>query len=146
VSLSTENKSLKILLGITYLGLLIFLLFFAPFRTNTATTVNFIPFKSIAPLTVYTFTTGHGILHWLINVPGNIIAFIPLPFIFQLVRKSKPKFLIMIFISLIIPFIIEFSQYLFQTGSCDIDDWMLNFAGMIFGYKLIRKFQRQPAS
>ena len=142
---ATENKSVKISLGIAYLGLLIFLLFFAPFRNNTATTVNLIPFKSIAPLTVYTFTSGHGFLHWLINVPGNIVAFIPLPFIFQLVRKSKPKLLMLIFISAIIPLIIELAQYLFQAGSCDIDDWMLNFMGMIFGYMLLRKFQKQPA-
>ena len=143
LSKSAGNRILKISIGLAYLGLLIYLLFLAPFRNKTATIVNLIPFGSIVELTRYTFITGNDYWHWFLNVPGNILAFVPLPYVFQVFRQTKFNFWRAFFPSAAIPLIIEIAQYYFQTGSCDIDDWMLNFSGMMIGFVLVRKSQKQ---
>jgi len=142
-SKSTGDRILKISIGLAYLCLLIYLLFLAPYRTKTPTVVNLIPFGSIVELTRYTFITGNDVWHWFLNVPGNILAFVPLPYVFQIFRKTKFNFWWAFFPSAAIPLIIEIAQYYFQTGSCDVDDWILNFSGMMIGFVLVRKSQKQ---
>lgn len=141
-----RNKAVQIVLSIAYLFLLIYLLFFAPFRTGTTTEINLIPFKNIFALTSYTFQYGEDWWHWIVNVPGNIVAFIPLPFILNLFVKIKLNFWTIIFMSLFVPLIPECIQYFFQNGSPDIDDLILNFLGMMIGYYFLIKKQKQPAT
>ncbi len=134
------NKSTKSLVIFTmvYFAILIYLLFFAFFRTNTNTTVNWIPFKNIIDLTGYTFKTGHGILHWIINVPGNVIAFVPMAIPLNYL-KLKINSWVYWMILFLVPVFCEFLQYFFQSGSADIDDVILNITGILLGLYLIRK-------
>lgn len=116
-----------------YFSILIYLLFFAFFRQGTTTHVNFIPFKSIFTLTTYTFKTGEDWWHWLVNVPGNVVAFLPMPvLVLKLTKKSRKSLLI--FLIVLSPFLIEFIQYFFQNGSCDVDDIILNEIGILTGF------------
>jgi glycopeptide antibiotics resistance protein len=94
-------------------------------------------------MTYYTFVTGNDWWYWCVNVPGNIVAFIPFPFIFQLFRKATFRLSRAIIISAGLPALIEILQFLFQAGSCDIDDWMFNFLGMMTGYYFVLKMRRQ---
>lgn len=143
-SKSAGDRILKISIGLAYLCFLIYLLFLAPYRTKTPTVVSLIPFRSIVELTRYTFITGNDVWHWFLNIPGNILAFVPLPYVFQVFRKTKFDFRWAFFLSAAIPLVIETAQYVSQTGSCDVDDWILNFSGMMIGYVLVRKSQKQP--
>jgi len=140
------NRSVQIFLLVCYLFLLIYLLFFAYFRIGTTTAINLIPFKTIVNLTLYTMQTGQDIWHWFVNVPGNIVAFIPLPFILNIVVRIRPKVWLIILISAFIPIVAESLQYLFKRGAFDIDDLILNFLGMLIGYFFLVKKQRQPVN
>lgn len=122
-----------------YFAVLIYLLFFAFFRSGTTTEVNLIPFKNIFSLTVYTFKSGHGIWHWIVNVPGNVIAFIPMSIPLNYFIRSKVTPVFFILLIFIIPVSAEFLQYLFQTGSCDIDDVILNMSGIFIGLILLKR-------
>jgi len=135
----TQKRALIVILSTIYLMALSYLLFFAFFREATNTHVNMRPFASIWPLTKYTFTSGHGILHWIINVPGNIAAFFPMPFlVFYFVpKKSLRIFLLALVFSA--PFLVEFIQYFFQNGSCDVDDVILNEIGILTAYAVLRR-------
>lgn len=132
------NRRAFIWLMLIYFIILFYLLFFAFFRTNTNTTVNWIPFKNILDLTSYTFKTGLGILHWIINVPGNIAAFVPMavPLNYLNLKINNWIYWLLLFL---FPVFCEFLQYFFQTGSADIDDVMLNITGILLGLYLIRK-------
>ena len=105
--------------------------------------MNLVPFKSITDLTGYTFSSGHGTWHWIINVPGNVIAFVPIPFIFQLIYPRQVSFWPGLLLTLLLPALIELAQYIFQTGSCDIDDWILNVTGIVGGMMIITIRQKR---
>lgn len=121
--------------------MLIYLLFFAFFREGTNTGVNIIPFYNIAQLTFYTFTTGHDFWHWFINVPGNILAFIPMAVPLQFYIQPKLSRIVFILLIILIPFLVEFLQYIFQRGSADIDDWILNVVGIYLGLITLHKIR-----
>jgi glycopeptide antibiotics resistance protein len=139
------SRNLLLTISIAYCATLIYLLFFAFFRENTTTEVNLIPLKNIFGLTVYTFTSGHGIWHWIVNVPGNSIAFIPMAWPIFLIRKSLEINLLLILFIFALPICIEILQYLFQSGSADIDDVILNVIGIFFGIFIFKKIKKQPA-
>ncbi|MBQ9530730.1 MAG: VanZ family protein [Eubacterium sp.] len=72
---------------------------------------------------------------------GNVIIFIPLPFILSaFLKKIKPYQLVLI--GLITPFIVEGYQYFLKCGDVDIDDIILNWLGYFIGmgiYLIIKK-------
>lgn len=126
-----------------YFFALIYLLFFAFFRVGTTTEVNWIPFGTMWPLTKYTFQSGKDWWHWIVNVPGNILFFVPAGIILQAFFKST---YIKIFgIGVVFSTLLETLQFLFQTGSCDVDDILLNATGILLGYFLFTKIKKQPA-
>lgn len=138
------SRKLILTISIVYFIALIYLLFFAFFRANTTTEVNLIPLKNIFTLSAYTFTSGHGIWHWIVNIPGNIIAFIPMALPIFLIRKSSKITLALILFILILPICIELLQYVFKSGSADIDDVILNVIGIFCGIFIFKKFKKQP--
>lgn len=140
-----RNKSFWIkTASILYIFLLIYLLFFAYFRQGTSTRVNIIPFKTIIGF-FRDFYLPHW-WYWAINIPGNIVAFIPLPFIFKsffgTINKPSTKFIV----ALLIPVFIELLQWLFQVGSSNIDDVILNIFGLYIGFRLVSKREQNKAS
>ena len=140
LSKNNRHKNKTYLLITLYSAGMIYLLFFAPFRQGTNTSVNLVPFKSTLELTAYTFSTGHGIWHWIINVPGNIATFIPMGIILSVVRFNK--YILLLFI-ILIPCLLEFLQFIFAKGSCDIDDAILNAVGIFTGILLREKILKQ---
>ncbi|MGM9968424.1 MAG: VanZ family protein [Rummeliibacillus sp.] len=113
---------------------LLVLLFFRP--EGQEYSYNIIPLSTIS-----TYLTGDS--NWLVsfyNLSANVGLFIPFG-LYLLSRKGKkmtgiPRFLIPFFsIS-----IIEICQYVFQRGSLDIDDLILNLIGVYLGYFLYRWF------
>lgn len=67
---------------------------------------------------------------------GNLLVFIPLPFIIKaFFGKAKLGFILPI--GLILPILIESYQYVFKCGHVDVDDVILNQLGFLIGFALL---------
>lgn len=88
---------------------------------------NFIPFKEISGF-IKELSDGNT-LNAIINIFGNLAAFAPfglfLPLLFKKFRSLGPFFVFIIGILIFV----EGCQLLTMTGSCDIDDIIMNSAG-----------------
>lgn len=73
------------------------------------------------------------------NIFANLLMFVPMGMILPVLFKNKFNKLwkILIFIICLV-FIIEIMQFLTFCGSADIDDLILNTAGCIIGYAIIK--------
>ncbi len=69
---------------------------------------------------------------------GNILVFLPLPFIIK-AFSFKIKDSVILIIGVLLPFLVEGYQYIFRCGHVDIDDVILNLSGFIIGF-IIMKF------
>lgn len=101
------------------------------------TSVNLIPFKTIIEYIKDIFSSLLDTSNIFINLLGNLVCLMPfalfLPLLFKKVDNTK-KFLITI---LCITFGIEIIQFITFTGSCDIDDIILNTLGAYLMYKIL---------
>lgn len=136
---------------IYYMSQLMMLLFFDPRYRNIYNTTsikeyfdthhNLVPFKSIMDYWKALRINPDMWNSFFINIIGNIIAFVPfglmLPILFSSMRKVQ-NFLFVILVSL---FLVEGMQIVLRVGAFDVDDIIMNFAGAIVGYFIIRIFQ-----
>lgn len=132
-------------LFLLYVVLLLWLLFDRNFqwtegiayRQQIKNNISLIPFRTIRSYwKIVCLKQYNNVLfyHSVINLAGNIILFIPigyfLPRLWIKMRKFFP-FLLTCTVSICI---VELLQFLTLLGSMDIDDLILNLAGMILGY------------
>ena len=94
---------------------------------------NLIPFK-----TIKLFTNGYlrGIVsfkNFAVNVFGNLAALMPYGVFLPLMFKKMNKFINFVVTMILIVIVIELLQFLTMSGSCDIDDLILN----VFGASLV---------
>ncbi len=82
----------------------------------------------------YEYTVRHSI----INLAGNIIMFIPLGFFVPSVFPKHSTFFRCIAFCSIIILAVELIQLFTLLGSCDIDDYILNMAGIAMGYGIYK--------
>ena len=68
------------------------------------------------------------------NVFGNIALFVPIGLLLPLIFKWTRRFFRIILITFLLSFSMELFQYLWGTGSADIDDMLLNILGGLTGY------------
>jgi glycopeptide antibiotics resistance protein len=107
---------------------------------NYWNSINLIPFKTIAE---YIAAVADGTIngHAIRNLLGNLLLFFPagfyLPFFAQGMRKIKIYSMIMA--AAIIA--VEIVQLATKSGSLDVDDFILNFAGALIGFII---FTRTP--
>lgn len=97
---------------------------------------NFIPLKSIWGF----LFNGISLRISLINILGNIIAFIPFGFLLPMVTGKINKIKSVIFSSFLLSLSFEIMQLLTGLGEYDVDDILLNVAGGVLGYLLLRNF------
>ena len=155
-----DNKAMKVNLWIffvLYCGLLITLTLFDPmwgrnglsifnwtqadfskyFNYYVESSVNFIPFKTIIGYTKDIFTSLLDTSTIFVNLLGNLVCMMPfalfIPMLFKKINSTK-KFLITI---LCITLGIELIQFITFSGSCDIDDVILNTLGAFIMYKIL---------
>lgn len=118
-----------------YIILLIYFLFFSERygRSNVnGYRYNLIPFSEIGR---YVSRRGvFGTELFSLNIIGNIVAFIPFGFCMPLLSKAYRNFWIIVLNGFCITACIETVQLIFKVGSFDIDDIILNVAGVIIGY------------
>ena len=98
--------------------------------------LNIIPFA-----TIYKYISGlfsHSISAGIVipNILGNLVAFVPFAFFLPLFSKKMKPFKRFLITMLCIVVSIELLQFLMRTGSCDIDDVILNVGGACAFYRI----------
>ena len=106
-------------------------------NTYLTNSFNIVPFKTIK-LFVYGYINQIvSFKSFCINIIGNIVAFMPfglfLPLIFKKINRYY-KFLIVMLLSVLL---IEILQFITMSGTCDIDDLILNLIGASIVYWII---------
>ncbi|MFY0783300.1 VanZ family protein [Peribacillus simplex] len=98
---------------------------------------NFIPFKTIFH---YLFLADVNTSIRIENIVGNIINFIPFGLMLPLLSKRFTQLKPILIATFCFSFTYEILQLLFELGSFDTDDLILNTLGGIIGYLPIKLF------
>ncbi len=141
---TTRNQKFGWVLFIAYLAMLVYFMFFAesfgrdPAQREYA--YNLELFKEIKRF--YQYRHQLGIEAFLLNVVGNVAAFVPCGFFLPIVSRRGRKWYNNIMICFGFSLCIESVQLVFKVGSFDVDDLLLNTVGGIMGYLFYRVVQR----
>jgi glycopeptide antibiotics resistance protein len=101
--------------------------------------VNFVPFRSIYELYIRGLIRGYVSFSYVaLNFLGNLCLCMPLAFFLPLLWKHQRKWYFFLPTLLLSVALIEALQLFFMVGSCDVDDLILNAAGAIGFYFLLR--------
>lgn len=92
------------------------------------------------PFTTFIGFIKEGSPFSIVNILGNLAMYVPFGFYFRYRSKHSDKNLIKLFIIYIV--IVEFTQGLTKTGTCDTNDMLVNTIGFIVGLKLYKYFQK----
>jgi glycopeptide antibiotics resistance protein len=109
------------------------------------TSFNIIPFNTIKLFTEGYINNIVSLKNFCVNIIGNFMAFMPYGMFLPLIFKSMKKYYKFLIVMIIIVVIIELLQFITMSGSCDIDDLILNVLGASIVYfickiKCINKF------
>lgn len=133
----------KIMFGV-YIIFLIYFLFFAEStgRTFEGRTYhyNLVLFKEIGRFLKY--WKQLGIMAVMLNLVGNVAAFVPFGFFLPVISHKCRSFFYMIFFSFEFSLIVETIQLVSKVGSFDVDDMILNTIGGAIGYLIYMVLQR----
>lgn len=132
-------RIVAILAFLAYLLLLAYLLFFSSMYGRTEEMgyrYNLQPFLEIRRGIEYIDTVGYRYV--LVNIAGNIVAFMPFGFLLPLITKQKMHLGKVFVYSLLLTLCAETLQLLSRTGAFDVDDLILNTIGGILGYGCFR--------
>ena len=106
---------------------------------------NFVLFKEIIRYITNMEAIGFKLV--LLNLGGNIIAFIPLgTFMSYFFNGSRHTFIKTILIGLILTTLVEGIQLVTRVVICDVDDILLNFTGVVTGAVLAKLFRKKNKS
>lgn len=125
----------KIMFGV-YIIFLIYFLFFAEStgRTFEGRTYhyNLVLFKEIGRFWHHRETLG--VLAVMLNLVGNVVAFLPLGFFLPIMYRKCRSFFYTVFFCFEFSLIVETIQLVSKVGSFDVDDLLLNTIGGAIGY------------
>lgn len=100
--------------------------------------LNIIPFATIASY-VKSFVNGDVAPYiFMYNIFGNAVALTPFAFFLPLLFKKQEKFKIFFLTILSVVIGIELLQFATLSGSCDIDDVILNAAGACAAFGILQ--------
>ena len=80
--------------------------------------------------------------HCMINLLGNVVLFIPAGIFLPMLWKKLRNFFLFFLVCFLSIALVEGLQLVTLLGSCDVDDLILNLAGMILGYIFYQIFKR----
>lgn len=124
-----------IVLFLAYLLLLAYLLFFSSAYGRTAEMgyrYNLHPFLEIRRGLENIETVGGNYV--LVNIVGNVAAFVPFGFLLPLVCERKVTLYRAVMWSFLATLTAESLQLISKTGAFDVDDLILNTVGGVLGY------------
>ncbi len=128
-------KYISMAMFVLYLSYLIYLTFFDHTygRDVIHRSINIVPFR-----TIFKFLTRSDLKDILVNIAGNIAAFVPMGFLLPIAFSKLKGFLRVLFVVLAATLSIETFQYISGAGISDIDDVILNVIGGVMGYFMMR--------
>ena len=139
-------------LFVVYAALLLWLLFDRSFdwtdglsyRQQLKNNISLIPFHTIDYYWKIVCRQQYNaqFIHSVINLAGNVIMFIPIGYFLPRLWVKMRKFFPFLFTCILSVCTVELLQLLTLLGSMDIDDLILNLAGMILGYLAFMIFKR----
>lgn len=141
---TTKRQKLGWVLFLMYLCLLAYFMFFSESFGRTDTdrgyAYNLVPLKEITRYFRYYRTLGMPL--FLINIVGNMVAFMPFGFFLPIISRGSRKWYNTVSFGLIFSLILETLQLIFKVGSFDVDDMLLNTVGAGLGFLVYRTVQR----
>lgn len=105
---------------------------FGRYTTGNGYRYNIVPFQEIKRF--YNVLSGGFSFSAVLNLVGNVVAFIPFGLILPMSRKTQIGFASVFILTAAFSMIIETLQLYYQLGVFDVDDILLNTAGGILGY------------
>ncbi len=129
-------RGLEILLFAVYLAVLCYFLFFAENMGRTFTEreyhYNLMPLKEIKRFWIYRETLG--LWSVVLNLVGNVAAFIPFGIFLPRLYAKCRKFLLTMLFCFEFSLSVETIQLIWKVGSFDVDDILLNTLGGVLGF------------
>ena len=134
-----------LLLFIIYLAMLNYFLFFSAAFGRTMNLgreihYNINPFTEIRRF--LTCSAQLGTRAVMVNLLGNVLAFMPLGLILPVIIKNMRKGIRVILWGFLFSMCVESIQLVTRVGSFDVDDIILNTTGVLLGFLLFRLFNR----
>ncbi|MBQ6857301.1 MAG: VanZ family protein [Lachnospiraceae bacterium] len=122
---------------ILYLVLLTYYLFFAEAMGRTPGSrgeysYNLVLFKEIRRFIMHRDILGYRAV--VLNIFGNVLAFMPFGFILPEVWDQLNRWHIITILGFLFSLLVETAQLISRVGSFDVDDLLLNTIGALIGY------------
>jgi glycopeptide antibiotics resistance protein len=132
-------RFVKFFVAFGYSLSLSYLVFFARRRRHLDERfLNLIPVRNtLKNFAILDTNSAKDLYNYYSNLAGNILLFVPLPFVISLLYKAKNRKIILL-IAVGVSVVIELIQYTFMIGVADIDDILLNTMGAVLGLILLR--------
>ena len=131
-----RHRVLAFVFFLIYFMALFYFLFFSEELGRTyserAYHYNLIPFHEIMRFIKYRHVLGWKAV--VLNIWGNIIAFMPFGTFLPIYTKRCRKIWFTVLYSFELSLIVETLQLVFKVGSFDVDDLLLNTIGGLFGF------------
>ncbi len=137
-----KKENLKYLIWFAfciYIAAMAYFLFFSERYGRTGVSgyrYNLKPFSEIKRYLKYYDAIGFE--GFMLNITGNVAAFIPFGFCMPVFAKSYRHFWVTFLNGLLIITCIETIQLVFMVGSFDVDDILLNITGVVLGFFVYR--------
>lgn len=132
----SRNRMIAILLFLLYFAVLFYFLFFSEKMGRTYLEreyhYNLIPFHEIKRFVKYYEVIG--IQAVILNIAGNVAAFMPFGFFLPIFSERCKRFLNTVFYSFELSLLVELIQLITKVGSFDVDDIFLNTLGGALGF------------
>lgn len=125
----------RILFGIYMIVLVYFLLLsdgFGRMNGQRELQYNLVPFQEIKRFIVYWKTIG--VYYSLINLAGNVVAFMPFGALIRWVVNQKTHWYQAVGYTFAFSLCVELLQLVARVGVFDVDDLILNTLGGLFGF------------
>ncbi len=146
-SMVPDRKKQRIaawILFLLYFVVLFYFLFFAESMGRTYAEreyhYNLVPLREIKRFILYADILGTRAL--MLNIFGNIAAFVPFGFFLPVFSKRCRRFGFVVLYSFELSLSVEIIQLVTKVGSFDVDDLILNTLGGICGYVIYHIVQR----
>lgn len=138
IEASDRSRVIWYFIFIVYLAIVLFVLVdFTKPNVAYENTINLEVFKEIRR-SINMLQTGSGRIWAIRNLFGNIGIFVPFGFIFPFITNRRLTSIKTALAAIVTVSGIEVYQWLSKTGIFDVDDFILNWTGVLIGWLLYK--------